>query len=65
MAVPEAISFKEESEETKQLYGLDNDTTKSIRRRSASQRGAFPSAASGSCRSITAARATPGTRTRI
>jgi hypothetical protein len=30
MAVPEAISFKEENEETKQLYGLDNDTTKSF-----------------------------------
>jgi hypothetical protein len=25
MAVPEAISFKEESEETKQLYGLENE----------------------------------------
>jgi len=28
MAVPEAIRFKEESEETKRLYGLDNETTK-------------------------------------
>jgi len=28
MAVPEAISFKEESEETKGLYGLDNEVTK-------------------------------------
>jgi hypothetical protein len=30
MAVPEAISFKEESEETKQLYGLENETTRSF-----------------------------------
>ncbi len=30
MAVPEAISFKEESNETKQLYGLENETTKSF-----------------------------------
>jgi hypothetical protein len=30
MAVPEAIQFKEESEETKGLYGLDNETTKSF-----------------------------------
>jgi hypothetical protein len=28
MAVPEAIQFKEESEETRQLYGLDQDVTK-------------------------------------
>ena len=30
MAVPEAISFKEESQETQQLYGLDHDTTRSF-----------------------------------
>jgi hypothetical protein len=30
MAVPEAISFKDESEETKRLYGLDQDITKSF-----------------------------------
>ena len=30
MAVPEAISFKEESDETKQLYGLENETTRSF-----------------------------------
>ncbi|MGH9628630.1 MAG: DUF1501 domain-containing protein [Bryobacteraceae bacterium] len=30
MAVPEAIRFKEESEETKRLYGLDNDVTKTF-----------------------------------
>lgn len=28
MAVPEVISFKEESEETKRLYGLDNEITR-------------------------------------
>ncbi len=28
MAVPEAIKFKDESEETKRIYGLDNDITK-------------------------------------
>ena len=28
MAVPEVISFKDESEETKRLYGLDNETTR-------------------------------------
>jgi hypothetical protein len=28
MAVPDVISFKEESEETKRLYGLDNELTK-------------------------------------
>lgn len=30
MAVPEAISFKEESNETKELYGLENETTRSF-----------------------------------
>jgi hypothetical protein len=30
MTVPEAISFKEESEETNKLYGLDNEVTKSF-----------------------------------
>jgi hypothetical protein len=30
MAVPEAISFKEESQETKQLYGLDQEITQSF-----------------------------------
>ena len=30
MAVPEAISFKEEIEETKQLYGLDKENTKAF-----------------------------------
>jgi hypothetical protein len=30
MAVPDAITFKEESEETKQLYGLENETTRSF-----------------------------------
>ncbi len=30
MAVPETIQFKEESEETKRMYGLDNELTKSF-----------------------------------
>ncbi len=30
VAVPEAVRFKEESEETKRLYGLDQDVTKSF-----------------------------------
>ena len=58
MAVPEAISFKEEAEETKQALRSRqrDDTNRSDR--SASRHAGCPSAACGSFRSITAAAAT-------
>ena len=65
MAVPEAISFKEESEETKRTLRPRSGHHASPSGRSASPPAGCRSAACGSCRSTTAAAATPGTRTKI
>ena len=65
MAVPEAISFKEESEETKAPLRARQEDHRSHSAKSAWRRAGSPNAACVSCRCITAARATRGTRTRI
>ena len=55
MAVPEAISFKEESEETKSMYGLDKENTKIFRAGLPCRPAPFRTGRALSCRSITAA----------
>ena len=65
MAVPDAISFKEESEETKSMYGLDQDELPNLSGRFALPLGGSRRRAFALCRSITEERATHGTPTRI